>query len=384
MFSTLLVLLVSTPAPCPTSVQEPAAEQGPVEQPVAGPEELRDFEAARVYAASLETFSLLIHKKGVPVVGWAAQGQALEDGHTLLAASGPFWSVAALAAVEDETLSSLDELVSATIVEWKEKSPKQDITVRSLLDFSSGLDATREAFVGGSVGNRFMHSLTLPSLCAPGECFAYGPGSLFVFGEFLRRKRAGQAESPLAYLERRVLARIGLVPKAWAIDQAYNPLMLYGTNMSVTEWIKFGELVKNKGRWGETQVVKPELMELLYQPSKTNPNMSLGFWTWSGITVVESNQLGIHDPQNKARWEQNAKIFSWVPRDLIFVASQGRRLYVIPSHDLVVARLGGPKGWSDQAFLRILLGVDRKRKEAATAPPPGEQPGQQPDSPRQG
>ncbi len=313
------------------------------------------FEAARLYAASLPTYALIIQKAGHPFVSWAPEGSRVDKGYTMLASPCCFWGLAGLLAVQDGLAESLDDKVSATIAEWKDKEFKQDITLRQLLDFSSGIDPDRAPFLGGSGGDRFILSVSLKSIGAPGKQFRYGPGSQYVFGEWMRRKLVGKNESALQYMERKVFSKIGMTPGAWATDQADNPLMAFGTNLSATEWIKYGELIKNKGKHKEEQIVDAKLIEELFKPSPVNPNHTLGFWTWTGLTVAETDQLGLMDPQFKAQSKSTFEKLAWVPRDLIFAAGAGRRLYIIPSADIVAVRMGDTKGWSDLAFLSALF-----------------------------
>ncbi len=386
LHSIVLALLSQAAAPqvdSPTGVADQGAQEVSVEKPKPQIDDATKarFERARAYAAGQGTYALLIQKAGEPFVSWAPEGSSVTTGYTLLAAPCSFWGVVGLLAVQDGLAESLDEKVSKTIVEWKEIEHKQDITLRQLLDFSSGIEPVKAPFMTGSAGDRFMLAVSLNLKSKPGEVFHYGPGSQYVFGEWMRRKLLGKNENALQFLKRRVFSKIGLDVVAWAIDRSENPFMAFGTNISAPEWAKFGELIKNKGKVGEDQLIDPKLVEVLFQPSKANPNHSLGFWTWSGVTVAEQDQLGLMDPKFQASGERGIKALAWVPKDLIFAAGQGRRLYIIPSADLVVVRMGESKTWSDMAFLNALL-VDppeaQKPAEGApgVGPPSGEKPQQ--------
>lgn len=62
----------------------------------------------------------------------------------------------------------------------------------------------------------------------PGSRFIYGPASLQVFHELLKRKLAAKKDNPTAFLERRVLKPLGLGPQRYVADKSGNPLLAAG------------------------------------------------------------------------------------------------------------------------------------------------------------
>jgi CubicO group peptidase (beta-lactamase class C family) len=72
--------------------------------------------------------------------------------HPLASGSKSFVGVLAMMAVEDGLLS-LDEKAADTLTEWKDDPRKSRITVRQLLNLSSGLSPGTAEFAGGSGTN---------------------------------------------------------------------------------------------------------------------------------------------------------------------------------------------------------------------------------------
>ena len=129
---------------------------------------------------------------------------------------------------------------------------------------------------------------------------------------------------------------IGLKPKDWTRDGAGHIQLPFGAVVSAREWVKFGELIRQRGRWGNRQLVRPELLAECFQPSPANPRYGLTFWLNSG--------------EESARGAKGVK--------LVQAAGAGKqRLYVIPSRDLVVVRQGllTKPAFQDREFIQRLV-----------------------------
>jgi CubicO group peptidase (beta-lactamase class C family) len=262
-----------------------------------------------------------------------------------------FWNLAALAAAEDGILN-LDERVADTISSWRGDSRKSRVTIRQLLDFSSGL-APGFSLQQNEFGNRDAAALRLPLVAAPGVAFIYGPSPLQVFHRVLEEKL--RKETPTHYLERRVLRRLRLGPQRYLEDRAGNPLLAAGFTLTARDWVRIGELVLARGK----PVVRPESIALLAQGSSANRAFAFGWW--NNRAAPHGREFDF-EAMLKPKWSQqdwgNACLCRAAPSDLLAcIGSDYQRLYVIPSLDLVVVRHGAGGPFSDARFLRLLLGV---------------------------
>jgi CubicO group peptidase (beta-lactamase class C family) len=259
------------------------------------------------------------------------------DSHILTSATKSFAGVILAALIDDGLAASFDEKVSATIAEWQADPQKKDITLRELLNLSSGLDA-------GPIGRVLPYAQALQSkvLYPHGTVFQYGPAPFQVFGEVVKRKLQG--ETALEYLTTRIFRPIGLQATGWRFGQDGNPNLASGADMKAGEWIKFGELIRRRGLWGGRTVVRAELIEELLKPSKANPGFGIGFWlkTGSGADTEEGGGgAAAAQPQ----------------LEVIMAAGAGKqRLYVIDELGLVVVRQGKASSFLDGEFLTLLLG----------------------------
>jgi CubicO group peptidase (beta-lactamase class C family) len=264
-----------------------------------------------------------------------------------------FWNVAALAAQEDGILE-LDERVAQSIPEWASESRKSSITIRQLLNFSSGLN---DAFSLHNDGwkDRAAHAVKQPVVGTPGRSFIYGPAALQVFHEVLKRKLASRDETPTHYLERRVLRPLGLGRQRYLADASGNPLLAAGFVMTATDWGRMGKAILHGGA--------PALrrgMDDAFRGSSANPMFGLGFWNNHLAGSAGSREV---DPEDllELKWYQqswsNTCLCHSAPSDLVAsVGSGGQRLYVVPSLNLIVVRQGFISKFSDCEFLRRLFG----------------------------
>ena len=107
------------------------------------------------------------------------------------------------------------------------------------------------------------------------------------------------------------------------------------SNASARDWARFGLLYYNDGVWkGDTILPK-------------------GWVNYTRTPAIDSK--GEYGAQF---WLNNSKILPDVPADLYFCdGHRGQRIFIIPSRNLVVVRLGfSEKGFDHNQFLKEILG----------------------------
>jgi len=306
--------------------------------------------AAADYSASRSGLSMLVIQNGKTLLEEYPGGGSARGGRKIYSGTKAFWNLAALAAAEDGILR-LDEPVAVTIPSWAGDPRKSRVTVRQLLDFSSGLDP---AFFlhNNDPGNRDTIAASLPHVAEPGAAFIYGPSALQVFHLVLRTKLKG--ETPTHFLERRVLRRLGLGSQRYLKDRAGNPLLASGWFLSARQWAKMGEVVLRGG----SPVVSGSSLSQSWRGSGANRAFSLGWWN---NRAAPGGREFDFETALIPKWHQQnwsgACLCTDAPSDLVAcIGSLYQRLYVIPSLDLIVVRHGSGGQYSDGRFLRLLLG----------------------------
>jgi CubicO group peptidase (beta-lactamase class C family) len=168
----------------------------------------------------------------------------------------------------------------------------------------------------------------------------------------MRRKLLPRKESVMNYLQKRILDPIGLKVAFWRNGSDGNPLLPQGANLTAREWIKFGILLKNGGKFSGKQIVAKKLLDELTAGSKANPAYGITFWL---------NRDG-NDARGRPTAMRIEKTNGEELKDLYMAAGAGnQRLYIIPSKDLVVVRFGNFGSYDDREFLgRLIFGKTGK------------------------
>lgn len=307
---------------------------------------------AAEYSASCQGYSLLVQQGGRTLLEQYSRGSSAGDSHKIYSGTKAFWGLAALAAASERRLN-LDERVAATLPEWRTDPRKAQVTVRSLLDFSSGLEPGFFLH-GNGMSDRDRLALARPMVATPGQRFLYGPAALQVFHEVLQRKLAARRETPTSYLERRVLAPMGLGPQRYLADRAGNPLLATGWQLTAREWAKMGRVALAGG----APVLRAGALKAAARGSGANPAFAFGWW--NNRAAPGGREFDIEDMLERDWSRQDWRgtvICRAAPPDLLACIGSGyQRLYVIPSLNLVVVRQGAGGRFSDGRFLRLLLG----------------------------
>jgi CubicO group peptidase (beta-lactamase class C family) len=252
-------------------------------------------------------------------------------------------------------LFKLDDPVANTITEWKPDPRKSQITIRQLLNLTSGIEDAPHLH-RESIRDRNAMAIRLPSVAAPGSRFIYGPSHLQIFGELLRRKLNGRSE--ISYLEEHIVGPLGLAALEYKRDARGNPLLASGFELSAREWARLGELLLNHGSYHGRQLVSESLLRQVFAGSSANPSYGLTFWlnrqAPSAAEVDVEKMLDLK--WERAQW-RNICICRAAPSDMVVgLGSNQQRLFVIPSMDAVIVRQGRDAKFSDPHFLRLVLG----------------------------
>jgi len=127
----------------------------------------------------------------------------------------------------------------------------------------------------------------------------------------------------------------------------------HGFATSTRELAKFGLLIQAKGNWNGKQVIENhDYLKSMLEPSqKLNP--SYGFLWWlNGQSYALRAGRRVPGKLNKS-----------APNDLVAgMGALGRKVYIVPSLDLVVTRLGDDpgKGFDNEFWKRLMAATPKK------------------------
>jgi CubicO group peptidase (beta-lactamase class C family) len=306
---------------------------------------------AAEYSARYRGISMLVMVDGKTIFENYPNGGGPARGHELASGTKSFSGVMAVAAVQDGLLS-LEEPLAQTLTEWQGDPWRSQINLRQLLHLTSGIP-------GGNLARppTYQAALETPAEAPPDTRFSYGPIPFQIFGELMRRKLKGD---PLEYLTRRIFEPIGLEYAFWRRGPDGHPHLPSGAFLTARNWARFGELVRQGGRWQGQQVVDEALLQKCFEPSRVNPIYGLTWWLGRPISPAQRAAIG--------RVGQGIDALAstpGLPDDLVIAAGAGdQRLYISRQLGLVVVRqaegiveslAGRRTGFSDAVFLRLLL-----------------------------
>jgi CubicO group peptidase (beta-lactamase class C family) len=232
---------------------------------------------------------------------------------------------------------TLDEPAANTFPEWALHPQKSQITLRMLLDGTSGLAARRELSAA--------EARSLEPFATPGSRFNDDSVQLALFLEAARSKLtlAGRTPDPALYVTERVLTPIGCGPVEWRGAAS----LIDGAVLSARGWAQWGELMRRVGVWRARELIAGSALRDACRGSWVQPRYGFGLWlAWPApaqAPVYSGSDLWSARPAP--------------PSDLVMAASaRGDRLFVLPSQRLVIARqAAAASDWSDAQFIRLVL-----------------------------
>lgn len=319
-------------------------------RPAAEPLPAARIQAAAAFSAAHGGHALLILQNGNILHESYSSGHSRREHHRIYSGTKAFWCLTALAAEKDGILN-LNERVSDTITEWQKERAKTKITIRQLLDFSSGIEPIF-ALHENNYKDRTSSALKATVVGMPGKSFIYGPASLQVYLEVLARKLRAKHQTPTRYLERRVLSPLGLGAQRYLPDAKGAPLLASGFMQTARQWATLG-----------TWVLKHEELAAPRLTSSANQAYGFGFWNNRAVNATNAREVDVEDMLDR-KWSKQfwrgACLCRDAPKDLIAcIGSYGQRLYIIPSRQLIIVRMAQDASPDDARFLRLLFAKEK-------------------------
>lgn len=222
-----------------------------------------------------------------------------------------------------QTQGRMDIYQPAPIDAWK-NDERQKITIHNLLQMNSGLqweenyetisDVTQMLFQDADMT---LAQADAPLTGIPNESWYYSSGTTNLLSGILRQQFS-QHQDYLDFWYTALIDKIGMHSMLIEADMAGNYVgSSYGW-ASPRDWAKFGLLYLHQGHWNGTQVFDK---------------------TWYDYAISPTNSSeGRYGAQI---WLNAGGFLPDVPRDVFsFNGYQGQRVYICPSQDLVVVRMG--------------------------------------------
>jgi CubicO group peptidase (beta-lactamase class C family) len=230
---------------------------------------------------------------------------------------------------------------------------KADITLGQLLTMSAGIRGVNPVYVHGEKQTWDAPSVDGPIAttdpvalheklwCAPGECYSYATSSPHLASIVLRRLTGMEMEQ---YIRLKIAGPLGFGTWGYAM---YRPGLKAGVNeegrldhtpgggsiaVRSTDVLRFVYLLLHDGKWKNQQIVPAEFVRQCGKLSPFNPHFPHSY------NFVVNGDGHVKDVPRDAYWKAGAG---------------GYCMYVVPSLDLVIYKMGGSEKQYDPALTRI-------------------------------
>ncbi|MEO0410569.1 MAG: serine hydrolase [Pseudomonadota bacterium] len=239
----------------------------------------------------------------------------------------------------------------APIAAWQ-RDARAKITVRDLLQMSSGLDFTAtwaqdykpdmgypdHTLIYGGAIDSYQLALSRTAAHASGTLGAYKNGDTLALGFLIKQACAQMGEPYLPWPQKALFDPLGIDRFVLEPDP-YGNLLLSGFNYGTARhWAKLGQLLLQDGLWAGERLLPEGYVEFLMTPAEGWRGrywMEDGPPGWRGS--IYGGQLWLNRYPEEDQWP--------LPDDACFMLGMGGQYtWIVPSMDLVIVRMGHVRG----------------------------------------
>lgn len=337
--------------------------EGPLANLAEGTPEGAGISAATVrsaidYGRSTDSVALLVLHAGKLIIEHYWPGYGVDTRVETASMHKSVLSLLVGIARDEGHIDSLDDPVSKYLQEWTGR-PEGEIRIRQLLTMASGLETApfsanpfsrgMQMLLGSEIDDT---ALEYRLAATPGSEFVYNNVNSQLLGMVVE---AATGQRYAHYLSDRLWSRIG-APRAFVwLDRSKGMARTFCClQTSARGWLSVGRLLLEGGAYDGRQIVPADYLREALSPSSTNPNY--GFQIWLGSPHQAQRRYTPASPLAITHSEP------YLADDLFFFDGYGgQRVYVVPSAELVIVRVGTTSlAWDDSIlpnlFLRDLLG----------------------------
>jgi CubicO group peptidase (beta-lactamase class C family) len=234
----------------------------------------------------------------------------------------------------------------APVASWQdEKDDRHAITLQNLLQQTSGLDfwenyssysnATNMLFNKADMAS---YTASLPLKHKPGSEFYYSSGNSNILSGIVRSTVGEKDYHSFPYRE--LFHKIGMFHTLLEPDASGTFVGSSYVYASARDYARFGLLYLNEGVFNGERILPEGWVQQTITPASANKQKNYGYQFW--LNGFDENDL-------------SKKEFPEVPADMFYADGYGgQRIYIIPSLQLVVVRVGLNK-FDEHRFLKKLM-----------------------------
>jgi len=240
----------------------------------------------------------------------------------------------------------------APIEEWsKTNDPRSNITLDHLLRMSSGLefDETAGAAVTDLSEMLFLShdaaafAIAKPLIHQPDTHWQYASGTSNIISRIVREASGGTTADVVKLLNNELFSPLGITTAIIEPDTSGNLIGSSYMYATARDWARFGQLYLQDGIWQGKRLLPEGWVKYSSTPTLVAPKGQYAAHFWSNGGIASSQQ---------------SRPFPSLPGDLYYAAGyKGQRVIIIPSHQLVIVRLGWTDGASPQKMESMVSAI---------------------------
>lgn len=326
----------------------PGVTERPPLPAIAPPEALvKALQTVSAYAQDRNSTGLIVMHRGQILLEDYWQGYDANSAFNSMSMAKTIVALLIGTAIAEGHINSLDDAVAQYIPEWGQDE-RSKITLKDLIYMQSGLRNERrkdtptsdlvQMYLGSDVAQV---ALGVPAIAPPGQAFDYNNVNSQVLALVLQR---ATGVSYADYLSTRLWQPLKASDAGVWLDRPNGTAKTFCCFFATArDWARVGHMLLHQGRAGQTQVASPDWLQQMLQPSPTEPTFGAHVWIKARTPDYPNVDEAASAPFLAA------DTFYLDGRDL-------QRVYVIPSWDLVVVRMGeAPGNWDDAVIPNTLV-----------------------------
>ncbi|MEE2901416.1 MAG: serine hydrolase [Myxococcota bacterium] len=303
------------------------------------------FSKAADYVHQTHNSQLVVLHKGLLVHESYGNNISSDDLSNSMSMAKTIVSLLVGIAVSEGQLDSIDDPVSKYLPAWKDNTERARISLRNLLEMSSGLRCDKDTtdytsdliqlHLGTNIRNL---TIDLPSKEPPGTKWEYNNFNTQTLAWVLEKV----TNLPLnEYASRKLWQQIGAKEAFFWADKSNGTVRGYCCFFArARDFAKLGQLVLNRGKWNGKTIVPEQWIKEISSASTHEPEYGLHIW--------RASRSGTRRAKDRSE--------EFIDEKLVYFDGKHRqRIYISPKHDLVIVRTGEhPKTWDDSLLPNLI------------------------------
>lgn len=305
------------------------------------------LQAVAHYAQERNSTGLIVMHRGAIVLEEYWQGHNAASAFNAMSMSKTIVGLLVGVAIAEGAITSLADPVAQYITEWRQDD-RAEITLRDLLYMQSGLRNERrtdtpfsdlvQMYLGSDVTQV---ALGVPTQGPPGQAFDYNNVNSQMLALVL--ERATGIPYP-EYLATRLWQPLRAADATIWLDRPQGTAKTFCCLFATArDWVRVGQLLLHQGRVGATQVVPARWITQMLTPSPLESTFGAHIWVKARTPAYPNVDQAATEP--------------FLAADTVYLDGRDlQRVYIIPSRELVIVRMGEwPDTWDDAVIPNTLV-----------------------------